>query len=362
MAHRRHRTVNKPLSQRNGIDPVRLKLPAEFPTELLAHCENPAEPTVGEYLTARFYPHVPRVIAQRFAEQEIVDGAGTPLTESTPFVPGLSIWYFRELEPEPSVPTDLPVLFEDEWLIAVDKPHYLPTTPRGMYVAHTALTMLRVTTQNPELSPAHRLDRPTAGVLLFAKTPAARGPLQMLFQQRETQKTYEAIAPVAPSMEEGDARVVRSHIVKERGVLQVLQDPPSLEVSPTQVANAISRITLTQKFRVDPGFQKPSRPTNPELIFPAPGEELGLYRLTPLTGKTHQLRAHMQLLSTPILGDVMYPRLINTYPDDPALPLQLLAKTLQFTHPFTGENLTIHSLRHLTYSPFAPHKPAIESH
>lgn len=253
------------------------------------------------------------------------------------------------------MPTDLPVLFEDEWLLAVDKPHYLPTTPRGMYVAHTALTMLRVATQNPELSPAHRLDRPTAGVLLFAKTPAARGPLQMLFQERETQKTYEAIAPIAPSMEEGDARVVRSHIVKERGVLKVIQDPPSREVRPTQVANAISRIALTQRFGVDPGSRTPANLTNPELTFPAPGEELGLYRLTPLTGKTHQLRAHMQLLGTPILGDVMYPRLINTHPDEPALPLQLLAKTLQFTHPITGENLTIHSQRHLTYSPFAPH-------
>lgn len=355
MARRQHRTVHRPLSQRNGIDPVRLRLPAKFPAELLEHCADPAEPTVGEYLTARFYPHAPRVIAQRFAEQEIVDDAGTPLTDSTPFVPGLSIWYFRELEPEPPVPTDLPVLFEDEWLLAVDKPHYLPTTPRGMYVAHTALTMLRVATQNPELSPAHRLDRPTAGVLLFAKTPAARGPLQMLFQERETQKTYEAIAPIAPSMEEGDARVVRSHIVKERGVLKVIQDPPSREVRPTQVANAISRIALTQRFGVDPGSRTPANLTNPELTFPAPGEELGLYRLTPLTGKTHQLRAHMQLLGTPILGDVMYPRLINTHPDEPALPLQLLAKTLQFTHPITGENLTIHSQRHLTYSPFAPH-------
>ena len=103
-------------------------------------------------------------------------------------MPGERIWYFRELADEPQLPSDMPVLYEDEHVLAIDKPHFLPTTPRGSYIAQTALTKLRVREQNPLLIPIHRLDRPTAGVLLFAKTVQARRPFQMMFQHRQVSR------------------------------------------------------------------------------------------------------------------------------------------------------------------------------
>lgn len=179
-ARRTHRRLlTPPLAQKNGIDPIQLILPLveELPAELAPSNtapnntapNNTAPTTIADYLIARFYPNDPQIIHARFNTGEVRLDDGTILTSDSPYMPGERIWYFRELADEPQLPSDMPVLYEDEHVLAIDKPHFLPTTPRGSYIAQTALTKLRVREQNPLLIPIHRLDRPTAGVLLLPR-------------------------------------------------------------------------------------------------------------------------------------------------------------------------------------------------
>lgn len=190
----------------------------------------------------------------------------------------------------------------------VDKPHFLATTPRGGHVAQTALVRLRRDLDLPELSPAHRLDRLTAGVLLFTVRREVRGRYQRLFAEGGTRKTYLARAG-------GTATVrlpatLRSRIIKHRGQLQAFTEPGEV---------------------------------NAETVVEELGE--GIYRLSPRTGRTHQLRVHMASIGLPIIGDSLYPTVIDVAPDDFDDPLQLLAHRLEFTDPITGEDREFVSAR-----------------
>ncbi|OHP77219.1 pseudouridylate synthase [Rothia sp. HMSC062F03] len=340
------RLLAPPLAQKNGIDPIQLVLPhpEELPEALAPGGRAPA--TIADYLIARFYPNDPQIIHSRFETGEVRLDDGTVLTTFSPYAPGERIWYFRELADEPELPSDMPVLYEDEHVLAIDKPHFLPTTPRGSYIAQTALTKLRVREGNPLLIPIHRLDRPTAGVLLFAKTVQARRPFQMMFQHRLVSKTYRAVAPVPadPTAAEqalsAEGLRVRSHIQKVRDVLQVRQ------LSETEyVARGVEPNTLTTA-RILETFTP--NPAEAEAWGVEPGRPWGLYDLAPHTGKTHQLRAHLNLLGAPILGDVLYPRVLPDGPDRSEHPLQLLAYTLSFEHPITGEPISLRSSRTLS--------------
>ena len=197
------------------------------------------------------------------------------------------------------MPFDIPVLFQDADIVVVDKPHFLATMPRGRHVAQTALVRLRRELGLPELSPAHRLDRLTAGVLLFTTRREVRGAYQTLFARGLVRKTYLARAAVDPAL--ALPRVVRSRIVKRRGHLQAVCEPgaPNAETLVERVSD-------------------------------------GLYRLTPRTGRTHQLRVHMASLGMPIEGDPLYPNIIDVAADDFSTPLRLLAQRIEFTDPVTG--------------------------
>ncbi|WP_300581941.1 pseudouridine synthase [Mycobacterium sp.] len=207
----------------------------------------------------------------------------------------------RELPDEVPVPFDIPVIYRDDDIVVVDKPHFLATMPRGCHVTQSAVVRLRRELGLPELSPAHRLDRLTAGVLLFTVRRELRGAYQMLFARRRVHKTYLARAAADPAIEL--PCLVRSRIVKRRGWLQAVEEPG-----------------------------EPNAETLVELVAPD-----GLYRLTPRTGRTHQLRVHMASLGLPIQGDPLYPNVIDVAPDDFTMPLQLLAHTLEFADPLTGE-------------------------
>jgi len=251
---------------------------------------------------------LPRVAPERvdalLAQGRIVTLDG-PVAPDAPFRPATYLWLHRDLPDEPHVPFPIRIVHRDEHVLVVDKPHFLATIPRGRHIAQTALVRLRRELDLPDLSPAHRLDRGTAGLVLFVVRRAHRGAYQTLFRDRRVRKAYEAVAPHVPGLEL--PRTVRSRIVKERGVLTA-QEVPGPVNAETHVALAGVRAGLAR------------------------------YRLVPTTGRTHQLRVHLARLGVPILGDDLYPRVRDVAPDDFRRPLQLLAAELAFTDPVTGQD------------------------
>ncbi|OBI64442.1 pseudouridine synthase [Mycobacterium sp. E796] len=230
---------------------------------------------------------------------QVVDADGTPVDETTVLPAGSFVYLYRELRDEVPVPFEIPVLHQDDDIVVVDKPHFLATMPRGRHVAQTALVRLRRELGLPELSPAHRLDRLTAGVLLFTTRREVRGAYQTMFSRGLVRKVYLARAAVDPALVL--PRVVRNRIVKRRGVLQAFCEPGA-----------------------------PNAETLVELLAD------GVYRLTPRTGRTHQLRVHMASLGVPIEGDPLYPNVIDVAPDDFSAPLRLLAQRIEFDDPRSG--------------------------
>ncbi|MEU1118479.1 MULTISPECIES: pseudouridine synthase [unclassified Streptomyces] len=301
---RKRRPLAAPLPQRDGIDPVRVALPTDG-----------TWPTVRDFLVERL-PVGAGVVDAMVRDGRFVDSNRAPVTPATPYLPGASFWFHRDHPPEAPVPFALDVVHRDEHIVVVDKPHFLATMPRGSHVTQTALARLRTELGIPTLGVAHRLDRLTAGLLLCTVRPEERGAYQTLFSDRRVHKEYEAIAPYDPDVPL--PRTVRSHIVKERGIIA------AYEVAGAE-PNSESRIELVE--------HRPTRhPHHPE--YP---HHLGRYRLTPHTGRTHQLRVHMSTLGLAILGDPVYPVVAEpTAPDDFRRPLQLLAKVLEFTDPVTG--------------------------
>ena len=304
---RKRATPPAPLPQRRGVDPVRLRLPADGPW-----------PSVRDFLVARLTAVDPAAVDAMLDRREII-GVDGPIAPDAPFAPDAYLWFYRELPEEVPVPFAIDVVHRDEHLVVVDKPHFLATTPRGRHVTQTALSRLRHGLGLPALSPAHRLDRLTAGLAMFTVRPAERAAYQNLFRDRAVRKEYRAVAPYDPAV--ALPRTVRSRIVKERGVIaaQEVEGPPNSE----------SRIELL-----------------------AHRDGLGHYRLLPATGRTHQLRLHMSGLGLAILDDPVYPVLLpDPAPDDFSRPLQLLASVLEFTDPVTGAEHRFESRRTLAAWP-----------
>ncbi|MEU8830704.1 pseudouridine synthase [Streptomyces sp900116325] len=284
-----------PLPQRDGIDPVRVRLPEDPGGEWA---------TVRDHLLAQFAGAIgaDRVDAM-FAEGRFVSVHG-PVAPDEPYTAGRFLWFHRDFAPEEPVPFPVGVVYHDARLVIADKPHFLATTPRGRHITETAVARLRRELGLPSLQPAHRLDRLTAGLVLFVVRPEDRGAYQTLFRDKLVRKEYEAVAPYDPSIT--FPRTVRSRIVKERGVIAAREEPGE--------ANSESRIELLEH-----------------------REGLGRYRLLPTTGRTHQLRVHMNALGLPLVHDPVYPVIEpEGAADDWTRPLQLLARVLEFTDPVTG--------------------------
>ncbi|WP_033323409.1 RluA family pseudouridine synthase [Streptomyces yerevanensis] len=283
-----------PLPQRAGVDPVRVRLPVEG-----------AWGTVREHLVERLAAGA-GVIDGMLDAGLIVGADGRAVAADAAYVPGMFVWFHRELPDEVPVPFGLDVVYRDEHIVVVDKPHFLATTPRGSHVAETALARLRRELGIPALTAAHRLDRLTAGLVLFTVRPEERGAYQSLFRDRLVRKEYEAVAPYRESLTL--PRTVRSRIEKERGVLAAREVPGE--------PNAVTRVELVEH-----------------------RDQRARYRLLPRTGQTHQLRVHMNALGVPILGDPLYPVVTGPVPaGDFRRPLQLLARVLEFTDPITGRS------------------------
>ena len=281
-----------PLPVRDGVSPQKVFLPAgPWPTLLAFLCER--------------FPAVDKVQwRQRMAAGEVVDGQGRPVEAEQAFRPNTHLYYYRTVQTEPAIPFVETLIYQDEHLLVVDKPHFLPTQPAGPFVQETLVARLRRRLGIDSLEPLHRLDRDTAGLVLFSVNPVTRNPCHALFREQRIQKIYRAIAPLNQQLE--FPLLHRSRIERDTAFHRRRE-----VAGPT---NAETRIQLLQR-----------------------GDALGLYVLQPLTGKTHQLRVHMAALGMPILNDPLYPQDQHRPVDDFSQPLQLLASELAFVHPLTGE-------------------------
>jgi len=281
---------------------------------LLPETEKPY-PTLIEFLSKRF-PRVPAALWQcRLARGKLLDDNGEPLDPAAPYRPGSRVFYFREVEAEEVIPFKERILFQDDQILVCCKPHFLPVTPVGRFVEQSLLNRLRLSTGLHDLVPLHRIDRETAGLVLFSVNPTTRSRYYDLFKRGEVRKEYQALAPVA-------ALPARRHWRVEN---RLVPGEPwfRMQVVPGAV-NARSEIELT------------------EVV-----DGLGRFRLAPLTGKTHQLRVHLSGLGFPILNDRLYPRLQDQAPDDFDRPLRLLARRLAFVDPVTGVSREFQSDREL---------------
>lgn len=292
----------QPLPTLDGLRPSRLQLrPGAWLTVLDGLCA-----------------HFPRISRDcwrdRIARGRVFDATARPITEHTPYRVGAEIRYYREVVAESRLACEEAVLFVDEHLVVADKPHFLPVTPAGGYVADTLLARLLRRLNNPQLVPLHRIDRATAGLVLFSANPQSRAHYQRLFPGRAISKTYEALAAALPMLEFPQVR--RSRLVPGEPFFR------TCEV--TGAVNSETHIDVIERTA-----------------------SCWRYALQPVTGRQHQLRVHMAALGAPICNDPWYPVLREASPDDLHRPLQLLAKSLSFIDPLSRKLRQFDSNFHL---------------
>jgi tRNA pseudouridine32 synthase/23S rRNA pseudouridine746 synthase len=272
----------------------------------------PAGPwkTVLDFLSEQ-YPQVEvQTWAVRMARGQVIDENGRSIDSDTPYRTGACISYYREVDDENVIPYLEQVLYQDEHILVADKPHFLPVIPSGKFLHQTLLVRLRQKYNLENLVPIHRLDRETAGVVLFSVDPKTRGDYTSLFRNRKVRKVYEALAPSLDATEFPAIR--RSRIVRGEPFFR-MQEVPGETNSETE----LRRI-----------------------------RDLGrhsLYQLIPATGRKHQLRLHLAGLGIPIINDRLYPVMSRTGADDFSSPLKLLAKSLSFQDPLSGRQLYFES-------------------
>lgn len=266
----------------------------------------PAGPwaTVLDCLSAHFSAIDRATWLARITSGKVLDEHERPISPEHPYKQGLRLYYFREVPNETPVPFQETVLYADEHLIVADKPHFLPVTPAGEYVEETLLARLSKRFDNPHLTPLHRIDRLTAGLVLFATQPQSRAAYQRLFAERQMHKVYEAIAPALPDLE--FPRLHKSRMVEG--------EPFFLMKEGQGTPNSETRIEVRAR-----------------------NGGLWRYGLYPVTGKKHQLRLHLAALGAGICNDPFYPVLDKAAVDDYGKPLKLLAQSLRFVDPLTGQ-------------------------
>lgn len=268
---------------------------------------------MGDFLAERLAEFVN--VAGFLADGRFVYQTGAPVLARDPYQPHTFVWFHRDLAEEVFVPGEIHVIHRDDRLVVIDKPPFLSSIPRGRHVLQSVVVRLRVELGLPELSPLHRLDRVTSGVLVLATERRWRGDYQSLFQRGEISKTYHALAPLRPGLEL--PVTVRNHLTMRRGQWQ--------------------------------GYVVPDAPVNAESLIELETERgnQATYRLSPRTGRTHQLRLHMLGLGIPICDDPLYPVVADVPVHDFTHPLQLLASAVSFTDPIDGRERRFDSVRKL---------------
>ncbi len=293
-----HRPKNPLIPTREGLSPSCVAIPFAKPVPW---------GSVLQFLSERLPVVAPLAWAQRLAQGDVLDDEGRPVAADAPCVPGARLYYWREIEGEAAIPFEERIVFQDEHLLVADKPHFMPVTPTGRYVRHSLMVRLKRRTGIDTLNPIHRIDRETAGLVVFNLRPQDRNAYHALFRDRQVHKRYEAIAPHDPAQAFPQTR--RSRIEEDVEAFFRM-------VETEGEANSETRI---ERLEVRGDWAR--------------------YALEPLTGKRHQLRVHLDALGLPIAGDRFYPR-VRRGPDeaeDFAEPLRLLAQGIAFTDPVTGQ-------------------------
>ncbi len=302
MAKFEEHTTGAPLPLADGVSPSIQWLPAGL------------WKTVLDFLNERF-PNVESATwLSRMAKGQVVDETGLQLDARSPYRVGACIYYYRELESEKPIPFVERVLYRDEHILVVDKPHFLPVVPSGRFLHETLLVRLKKKEKLEHLVPLHRIDRETAGIVLFSLNPATRGAYASLFHRRKVMKVYRAHARSLPGLSLPLTR--RSRIVVGEPFFRMRE----VEGAP----NSETRIDELKKLN-----------------------GVTLYHLTPVTGRKHQIRLHLSALGIPILNDQLYPERTFVEDDDFSNPLQLLAKSISFPDPLTGREHYFESGREL---------------
>ncbi len=279
------------------------------------HLPRGAWTTVLDALCARFQT-IPRdQWIDRLARGLVFDAHGNAIDSRCAYQPGMRVHYFREVADEPAIPFAETMVYADEHLVIADKPHFLSVMPAGIHVRETLLTRLIVRLDNPNLVPLHRIDRATAGLVMFSSNAATRSAYQALFREQRIRKRYEAIAPPLP-------HIVFPLVRRSR----IVSGPQFFRMQEAEgAANSESTIDVIEA-----------------------GPTYWRYSLMPLTGRTHQLRIHMAALGAAIVGDRLYPHLQPNDPDDHTQPLRLLAQKLEFIDPLDGAPRKFESQLRLT--------------
>ena len=262
--------------------------------------------TTLEFLTEKFSAISRDEWIDRLRRGEVTDESGGRIAHETPFFPHRKIYYYRKLVDEPSIPFEESVLFQDEFIVVADKPHFLPVVPAGRFVQETLLVRLKRKLGIDTLAPAHRIDRETSGLVLFTIQPETRGVYHRLFRDRLIEKRYEAIAAFDP---DNLFPVTRRSRLKEGPAFMQMQEIPG-------TPNAETHIDIIESVG-----------------------KFARYSIRPVTGQKHQLRVHMCALGIPIVNDRIYPTLHQPAAcEDYQKPLQLLAKEIAFVDPMTGQS------------------------
>ena len=290
-------------------------------------------PTVFDFLCERFPAVPPQEWSARFADSLVLNAQGEPINAATPYAPNTLIHYYRRIPQEPELPFKAQVLFRDAHLVVTDKPHFMPVTPAGRYVRSSLLVQLKEELGIDTLSPIHRIDRETAGLVVLSVNPQERNAYQALFRERQVHKTYLAVAPY-----HGDLvfPLTRRSRIEEDAQFFLSREAEGAPNSETHIEILKCLDTgLNPSVHPSDDSTEGSTRRSPQSHY----KPKALYQLSPITGKRHQLRIHMCALGIPIDGDQFYPEVLRG-PDeieDFSQPLQLIAEKIAFTDPITGD-------------------------
>ena len=307
-----HRPKNPDIPARDGVSPSCVAVPHDKPCPW---------PTVLDFLADRLRAVDRQGWANRLRQGEVLDDTARPRSADSPCIPGERLYYYRRLDHEQPIPFEASVLFQDAHLLVMDKPHFLPVVPTGRYVQQSLLVRAKRQTGIDTLSPLHRIDRETAGIVVFSIRPQDRDAYQALFRDRAVDKQYQAIAPCPDGLPPLQGHVRRSRIEEDPAGFFRMHEVPGEPNSETRISEQERQGRWAR------------------------------YALEPVTGKRHQLRVHMAALGRPLVGDQFYP-VVRRGPDEPedfTEPLRLLAQAIAFTDPVTGQARRFESQRTLDW-------------